>query len=143
MPPRIWAPRCPSIARRRSPRPGEQTARLSSHHLTYVTCLTACGQRGSVRAVGPAPTSAKQNSENRNRYVRDGERDETGGVNREHCAVRTERPAAKFSKEAGQTWYDEQYIEKKNETCEQRRQIAMGTTDVDSRHDPAADRPRR
>ena len=111
-------------------------------NLECVTCLTARGHRSHVStAPGPAQTSAKQNSKDRNRSICGCGSDEVDGLDRERSTVRTERLAANVIKEARQTGYHEHQIQQKNETCEQRRQIAMRATDVHSRHDPATDGP--
>jgi threonine dehydratase len=102
----------------------------------------SCQQCSTVFSPRPTHAPAKQNSEDGNRNICGCGDDEVGGLDGKWGAGRTDRVAANFSKETSQSGYDEHQIQKKNETREQRRQIAMRATDVHSRHDPATDGPR-
>lgn len=69
--------------------------------------------------------------------------DQVHGLNRQGAAAGTDRGAAAFSEEPSHTGYGQHQMQKKNEPCEERRQVAVRATEVHSSHDPVTDGPRR
>src|SRR5262245_60849159 len=81
-------------------------------------------------------TSAKQNAKHGDRSVCDSKSDEMDDGYRDWRA-------ANFDQKTGQTWDDENQIQKKNETGKKRRQTATRATGGHTRHDPSTDGPRQ